>query len=81
MMLAVIVWGYWWLTVALAILLLFIFPNYYEILLWGVIYDALYGLPLHEYWGIAYIFSIGSIVLFLLSLFLRKMLSAYESTI
>jgi hypothetical protein len=77
-MLAVIVWGYWWLTVALAIiLLLFIFPNYYEILLWGVIYDALYGhASPRSIWGIAYIFSIGSIVtLFTLAFFKKNAFS------
>jgi hypothetical protein len=80
-MLACIIWGYWWLTAALAIIFLFMFPNYYEIIFWGVMYDALYGLSLPQFFGVAYVFSIASILLFLISILLRKLLSAYEPTI
>ncbi len=72
-------WGYWWLTWCLAIALLFYFPIYFEIILWGIIYDAIYGVPLPEFWNIQYIFTIASIVLFLISLILKKRLIAYET--
>jgi len=73
-----IVWGYWWLTWVLAISLLFIFYDYYEIILWGIIYDAIYGLPLSQFYNMPYIFSISSIVLFTLAFFLRRNLIAYK---
>ena len=74
-----IIFGYWWLIWALAILLLFYFPIYYEIIAWGIIYDALYGIALPEFWNIKYIFTLASIVLFLISLIIKKRLIIYES--
>ena len=73
-----IMWGYWWLTWCAAIILLFYFPIYYEIILWGVMYDALYGTALPEFWNIRYIFTIAGITLFLISFFLRKRLIVYD---
>lgn len=75
---ASIIWSYWWLTWVLAIIFLFLFPTYYEILFWGIMYDALYGLSLAQFWGFAYVFTLSSAVLFLFSLFLRKSLLAYD---
>ncbi len=77
-MFGLIVYGYWWLTWIVAIALLFYFPIYYEIILWGVIYDALYGIALPEFWNIRFIFTIFSIILFILSIVLRKRLIIYD---
>jgi hypothetical protein len=74
-----LVLSYWWLTWALAIIFLFIFPVYYEILTWGIIYDALYALPLPQFYGIPYIFTFASCILFLLSLAIRKYFVTYQS--
>ena len=74
-----IIWGYWYLTWALAIIFLFIFPMYFEIIAWGIIYDSLYGIKLPEFWNIDYIFTIVSIVLFLISFIIKKKLIIYES--
>ena len=79
LMVASIIWGYWWLTWALAIVFLFLFPMYYEIIAWGIIYDAIYGVPLPEFYGIPYVFTISSIVLFLIAFYMRKYLTVYES--
>lgn len=73
-----IMWGYWWLTWCLAIVLLFYFPSYYEIILWGVIYDALYGIISPEFSNIKYIFTISSIILFAIAFLLRKKLIIYN---
>lgn len=73
-----IIWGYWWLTWILAIIFLFYFPLYFEIIIWGIIYDSLYGISLPNFWNINYIFTIVSIVLFLFSLILKKRLILYE---
>lgn len=72
------IWGHWWLTWILVIALLFYFPFYFEIIAWGVIYDSLYGIALPEFWNINYIFSISSIILFMISLLLKKRLTIYE---
>lgn len=79
-MIALIIWGYWWLTWACAILLLFVFPAYYEIILWGVIYDALYGLPIAQFADFRYMFSLASLILFVIAFYIRKLLLTYEDT-
>jgi hypothetical protein len=81
LMIVSIVYGYWWLTWILAMAFLFYYPLYYEILAWGVIYDALYGLSIPEFNNIRYIFSISSIILFVLAYLLRKYLIAYDDKI
>ncbi len=78
LMIVSIVYGYWWLTWILAISFLLYFPSYYEIIVWGVVYDALYGLNVPELYNIRYIFSISSIILFVIAYFLRKYLIAYD---
>jgi hypothetical protein len=74
-----IIWAPWWLTWSLAIIFLFYFSLYYEIFAWGIIYDALYGISLSEYWNVSYIFSIASIVLFIISFIIKKKLIIYEA--
>lgn len=73
-----IMWGYWWFTWCFAIALLFYFRNYYEIILWGIIYDAIYSMSLPEYGNIRYIFTISSIILFILAFIFRKSLIVYD---
>lgn len=74
-----VVWGYWWLSWIIALSLIFIFPKYYEIIFWGIMYDALYGTPLQMFYNIPYIFTIIGIVLFIISIIFRKNLLAYET--
>ena len=76
---ACIVWGYWWLAWIIAIILLFIFPVYFEILVAGILYDALYGVALPEIFHMRCMFTIISFILFFTSLFLKKRLIAYDS--
>ncbi len=80
-MLASIVGAWWWFTLILTIVFLFLFPVYYEILLWGIIYDALYGLPLARFGGFPYVFTVGAFVLFLATCMIRKILIIHEPTI
>ena len=77
-MLILILFSYWWLVCILAILLLFYFNNYYEIILWGIIYDSLYGISIPAFWNIDIIFTIMCILLFSISLFLKRYLIIYE---
>ncbi len=76
--LASLIWGYWWVTWSLAIIFLFLFPLYYEIIAWGVIYDALYGLQLPQFYNFPYTFTLASFIFFILAFFLKKYLTAYE---
>lgn len=71
-MIACIIWGYWWLMLSAAIIFLFIFNSYYEIIAWGIIYDSLYGLT--------HMFTIVFISLFIIAFFLKKYLFAYGKT-
>lgn len=75
---ASLIWGYWWLTWVLAIAFLFIFPLYYEIIFAGIVYDAIYGLPLPQFYDFPYMFTVAGIILFILAFFLRKKLAAYD---
>ena len=73
-----IIYGYWWLTWLLAIIFLFYFPSYYEIILWGIIYDSIYSLEIPMFYDFKYIFTVFSIVTFLLSHYVQKRLSIYD---
>lgn len=63
-----IAWGYWWMVALPMIGFLFIFSPYYEILLWGMCLDAVYGGH--------YALTIASF-LFLIMLALKKRLVFY----
>ncbi len=78
-MIASMIWGFWWLTWSLAIVFLLIFPAYYEILFWGVAYDSLYAVSLQQFWGATFVFTLAGLVLFVLGAALRKFLFAYDS--
>ena len=77
---AFIIYGPWWLIWCCAIALLFYFKSYYEIILWGVIYDALYGITSIDMWYSRYTFTIFSIILFVIVFFLKKHLIIYDDT-
>ncbi len=70
--------GYWWITWIMAIIFLFFFRSYYEIILWGIMYDALYGLPLPMFYNTGHVFTIFSIIILLLVFYLRKRLIIYD---
>ncbi len=61
----------------LAIIFLFTFTSYYEIIGAGIVYDVLYGLPLPQFYNFPYIFTVSSVLLFLIALFLKRKLLAY----
>ena len=69
-MIILIAWGYWWMIVCAAVAFLFIFEGYYEIILWGVCFDALYD-------GTGYYATFLSVFLLFIGVFLKKRLSFY----
>ncbi|MEK7095539.1 MAG: hypothetical protein AAB917_02660 [Patescibacteria group bacterium] len=80
-MLASIFWGYWWMVWIFAIIFLIIFKLYYEIIIWGVMYDSLYGAIVPLFWNINFTFTIIGFILFFGSFFLRKYILTYEKNI
>ncbi len=70
--------GYWWLMWIVALVFLFFFKNYYEIILWGIAYDAIYSIQLAEYGNFRYIFTVSSIILYVIGLIFRKRLIVYD---
>ncbi len=73
-----IIYGYWWVTWSIAIIFLFYFSIYYEIILWGIMYDSLYGISLSQFYNIKLPFTIACFFLFIIAYFLRKRLIIYN---
>ncbi|MDP3735576.1 MAG: hypothetical protein Q8R39_04070 [bacterium] len=66
----------WWLVVPGAALLLFRYHSAYELIVLGVILDALYGLPVRQLGGFRFPFTVLCTLLFLMLEFLRPRLRA-----
>jgi hypothetical protein len=84
LMIALIVWGSWWIVVIAAVIFIFVYDAYYEIIIWGICYDALYGLPhdlslkLFHLFNMSYFATLIAIVLFFLGIFFKKRLTFYS---
>ena len=75
-MIVLIAWAPWWLIVAGALAFLFIYSPYYEIILWGVIIDALYNPSSGSgLFALIHGATLLAIVLFFCMLFLKKRLA------
>ena len=79
LMVGLITWGYWWMLAVAALVFLFVYNSYYEILIWGVCFDALYASPQRGIldWH-AHIAVLISIALLLAVIFLKKRLAFYS---
>ena len=79
LMVGFLAWGYWWLILIAAVFFLFMFSAYYEILLWGICFDALYAAPqqgildYHAHGGV-----LIAIIFFIAAIFLKKRLAFYS---
>lgn len=60
----------WWVAAALAFVCVFLIPRYYEILVFGLLVDLLYGTSMSTFYGMAG--TIGAIILFLVGEFAKK---------
>ena len=69
----------WWISLALGILLIAVCKSY-EVLVWGLFFDALYGTPLDSLFGIEYVASVLFLFLFLVSFLVKKRVIFYKST-
>jgi hypothetical protein len=71
----------WWITSCIAILCLWIFPNYYEAIIAGVFLDILYGSVRLSFIHGSHTFTIIAIILLALSIFLRDRVSWYTTAL
>lgn len=67
----------WWVTAIIAVGFLYKFRAY-EIILWGVFADVLYSSSVISFYNIEFVFTIGAIVFFILSYFIKKKLMFYD---
>ncbi len=68
----------WWVFWISVIAFLFYFPTYYEILVWGLVYDSVYGISSAGFGYFPYVCTAVSSILFLCAYILKKHLSVYE---
>ena len=84
LMIALIAWGNWFVIVIAAVIFLFLYDSYYEIILWGICGDALYGLPpgfspkLFQFFNMSYCATVVAIVFLFLGIFLKRRLAFYS---
>ena len=66
LMIALIAWSPLWAIIIFSIAFAWIFAPYYEIILWGLAYDALYGL--HSFYGVV----IALVIFIIIEILKRK---------
>ena len=59
LMIALIAWSPLWAIIIFSIVFAWIFAPYYEVIVWGLAFDALYGL--HSVYGV--IFALGVFII------------------
>ncbi len=71
-----ILFSSWWVVIALMILLL-IFYEAFEVLLWGIFFDMLYSIAVPFYFDVPILFTLFSIFLFIGMNFSKRYLIFY----
>src|SRR3989344_4581768 len=71
----------WWIVMSVAVLFLFYFKNYFEILIFGFLLDLLYGAPVSAYYGMGYVISVIAALAFALVAVVKNRLVFFEFTI
>lgn len=69
----------WWATLILAILCLFMFEHYFEILIVGVALDSLYNTAWHGYTNVQFILSAICLIVYVISFPLKRRLTLYRN--
>ncbi len=75
---ASLVWFPYWVTLFLAIAGLFIFVNYYEIMIFAFLADSLFAIPLSRFHGYQFIMTLGAIFAYILAEIIRKKMFIYK---
>ena len=74
-----ILWFPWWVTIGFLLLLLGV-SRAYEVLLWGVLLDVLYGAPLPDFFGVPLFFTLLCTLIVVVVEFIKPTLVFYERT-
>lgn len=53
----------WWAVAAVGVVLLFMIRSFYEIIVWGLVADLLYGIPVEAWYQISFVMTIGATAL------------------
>ena len=69
----------WWLSIIMAVLFSLIFKSYFEVMIWGIASDILYGASLKILFNQSFFYTALSVIIFSLTYFARKRLSFYWS--
>ena len=77
LMLLLIAWAPWWIIIIAAVAFLFVYNSYYEIVLWGLCLDEIYGTSHHIPYSL--IATVVACLLFIAVYFLKKRLMIYRS--
>lgn len=64
----------WWVGSIIAIVLLFVVKDFFEILLFGLIVDSWYSVPSRELFGVGQGVFLSAVLLLLISVFKRKLI-------
>lgn len=68
----------WWITLGVVLIILAIY-NAYEVIVLGIFADALYSVPLVDFFNIQFVFTIIFVSLLVVSSFLKKKVIFYNS--
>lgn len=77
-LLSSILFLHWGITIAIALVYLFLF-NAYEVIFFGLIADSLYATSIAGFFGIEFIFTILFSLFFIIIYFLKKKLIYYPA--
>jgi hypothetical protein len=67
----------WWLSLSVALVGVFFFSRFYEIIIAGVVVDILYGVPQASFFGFQYISSIVTVLFFIGGEYIKKRMIFY----
>jgi hypothetical protein len=68
----------WWFVLMLGTVMLFIFPDFYEILFLGIVLDSLYNAPIARYHHVEFVVTLITVFLFILAEVLKRRLRFYS---
>lgn len=74
---ASLVFFQWWITLILILIGFFVFPKFYEGIVWGFIIDALFGTPRTVYLDFVFITLLITMTLFFFSDIMKSRLRMY----
>ena len=67
----------WWVALAFAFVLLMLYPAF-EILIWGLFFDSLYGTPVISLYSMQYLATYLMFIMLLISFFVKREIIFYQ---